>query len=368
MDWQEMDDRWNLLAKQLIHGVEISGGTKVSVFMTDIGCIDAVSAFVTECYKVGALPQVMATDERFDRIAQDYATDEMLKRPADLEVLSMEWADVHVSFRGMVLPDPKINQHKVALQRKGKGIVSTKRWQETKWCLVRVPTFQWSEMINTDYEDFLDEFFGGCLADWGRMDSLQLSLCNQLNQAKKIRIVSDDTDLILGVNGRLWLSFAGEANLPDGEVASAPLETEVDGHIKFPGEFWFSGITIRDLILKFERGRVVDFSASEGAEFVAGALGTDLGAKILGEIGIGTNPRMKTLTGDLLLDEKILGTVHIALGRSYPDSLGINESALHWDIVKDLREKGCFLYVDDEAIIADGQLKGPLASFLSLSN
>lgn len=359
-----MDNRWNLLALQLIHGVEISRGTKVSVFMTDIGCIEAVSAFVSECYKVGALPQVMATDERFDRIAQEYASDEMLESPADLEVISMEWADVHVSFRGMVVPDENINQHKVALQRKGKGMVSTKRWQETTWCLVRVPTLQWSEMIKIDYEDLLDEFFGGCLADWGRMDSLQLELCDQLNQANHMRIVSGDTDLILGINGRKWLSFAGEANLPDGEVASAPLETEVHGHIKFPGEFWFSGITIRDLILKFESGRVVDFSAAEGAEFVAGVLATDAGSRILGEIGIGTNPSMKTLTGDLLLDEKILGTVHIALGRAYPDSLGTNESALHWDIVKDLREKGCFLYIDNIAIIADGQLSGPLASFL----
>jgi aminopeptidase len=199
------------------------------------------------------------------------------------------------------------------------------------------------------------------------MGSLQLAFCEQLNHAKKIHIVSNDTDLVMGINGRKWLSFSGEANLPDGEVASAPEETEVNGHIKFSEDFWFSGIRIRDLILWFKDGQVVDFSASEGAEFVAEVLGTDLGSRTLGEIGIGTNPNMKTFTGDLLLDEKILGTVHIALGRAYPDSLGINESALHWDIVKDLREKGGFLYVDDVAIISDGQLSGPLAKFQSLN-
>lgn len=358
-----MDKRWGLLARQLIKGVEITSGTKVSVFMNDFGCMDAVSAFVAECYKVGALAQVMATDERFDRIAQEFASDELLKSPPGLEILSMEWADAHVSFRGMVTPGLDIDQRKVALQRKGKGIVSTKRWQETRWCLVRVPSLEWSQLIGADHEILLDEFFDGCISRWDDLEILQLGLCDELSKAKQIRVVSEDTDLTLAVGGRKWLSFAGEANLPDGEVATAPLETGVDGHIKFPGVFWFSGIAIRDLVLHFKNGSVVDFSASEGHEFVAEVLDTDSGSRILGELGIGTNPNMRTFTGDLLLDEKILGTIHIALGRAYPESLGVNESALHWDIVKDLRMQDCFLYADDLELISNGELKGPLAGF-----
>lgn len=358
-----MDSRWSELAAQLIRGLQITKGSKVSIFMTDFGCMDGVSAFVAECYKVEALPQVMATDERFDRIAQDFASDEMLRSPAELEVLSMEWADVHVSFRGMVIPDADTDQAKVAAQRQGKGIVSTKRWQETRWCLVRVPSREWAAMIGSNYEDLLNEFFGGCLSDWGKQEKLQTEFCKLLDQAKQIRIVSKDTDLILSVEGRKWLSFSGEANLPDGEVASAPVENGVDGHIKFPGEFWFSGVTIRDLELRFEKGKVVSFTASQGAELVEGVLATDKGSRTLGELGIGTNSKMKTLTGDLLLDEKILGTVHIALGRAYPDSLGTNESALHWDLVKDLREEGSSLFIDETELISNGQLCAPLSNF-----
>lgn len=361
-----MDERWILLAKQLIQGVDVKAGTKVSIFMSDFGCMDAVSAFVAECYKAGAMPQVLASDEKFDRIAQQFASEEILKRPADLEVLSMEWADAHVSFRGMVTPNDDIDQRKVAIQRRGKGIVSTKRWQETRWCLVRVPSTQWAEMLDVDYENLLDEFFGGCIADWEQTDSLQSELCDVLNQASQLRIISKDSNLVLSTSGRKWLSFAGDANLPDGEVASAPLETKVNGYIKFPGIFWFSGVAIQDLVLTFDEGKVVNFSASQGSEFVAGVLDTDLGSRLVGEIGIGTNSKMKTLTGDLLLDEKILGTVHIALGRAYPDSLGTNESALHWDIVKDLRAEGSFLFVDDIELISDGQIVGPLTAFARL--
>jgi aminopeptidase len=181
-----MDERWILLAKQLIQGVDVKAGTKVSIFMSDFGCMDAVSAFVAECYKAGAMPQVLASDEKFDRIAQQFASEEILKRPADLEVLSMEWADAHVSFRGMVAPNDDIDQRKVAIQRRGKGIVSTKRWQETRWCLVRVPSTQWAEMLDVDYENLLDEFFGGCIADWEQTDSLQSELCDVLNQASQL--------------------------------------------------------------------------------------------------------------------------------------------------------------------------------------
>lgn len=361
-----MDNRWSLLANQLIRGLDITSNTKVSMFMNDFRCMEAVSAFVAECYKVGALPQVLATDERFDRFAQEFASDETLKSPAGLEVIAMEWADVHVSFRGMVAPDFDVDQRKVALQRKGKGIVSTKRWQQTRWCIVRIPAIEWSKMINVDHEELLHEFFDSSIADWEKIGDLQSSLCDRLAEASQIRILSSDSDLVLGVAGRRWLSFAGEMNLPDGEVATAPIETSVNGHIKFPGVFWFSGIAIRDLILHFEGGKVVFFSATEGADLVAAVLETDDGSRHLGEIGIGTNPNMKTLTGDLLLDEKILGTVHIALGRAYPDSLGINESALHWDIVKDLREQGCFLYADDLELISNGKLRVPLANFSSL--
>ena len=274
----------------------------------------------------------------------------------------MRWADVHVSFRGMASP-PKEQQDPVRLaaQRRGKGVISTLRWQETRWSLVRVPTSEWAELIGVPYETLLDEFFAGCIADWGTVAARWGRLCEELNTEDTVRIVSDDTDLTLSTRGRTWITFAGEANLPDGEIATAPVDDAVDGHITFPGTLWFAGARVTDLRLEFERGLVVNATASEGIELVNELLETDGGSRRVGELGVGTNAKITTFTGDLLIDEKILGTVHIALGRAYPACGGINESALHWDIVKDLRGPSGYLYVGEQALIDGGRATGLLA-------
>jgi aminopeptidase len=355
------DTRWNDLARQLIAGTAVVEGSTVAIFMTDVSVMPAVEAFVAECYLVGALPQVLAADERFDRLAVEFASEAVLSTGAPLELASMEWADVHVSFRGMVAPATGLDGSRVALQRSGKGAVSAARWQHTRWCLVRVPTPEWAELAGVGYDSLLDEFFGGCLADWRSLKPRWDTLCAELSGASTVRITSADTDISFRVAGRSWISFAGEANLPDGEIATAPLDDGVDGHITFPGTFWFAGVAVTDLRLEFTGGLVTGFQAASGADFVESLLETDVGARRVGELGIGTNALMRTLTGDLLIDEKILGTAHLALGRAYPDCGGVNESSLHWDIVKDLRTPDGSLTVDGIPMIADGVVVGALA-------
>lgn len=360
-----MDDRWNLLAKQLVHGVGVEKGSKVSIFMTDSSAMDAVSTFVAECHRIGAVPQVLAVDEKFDRAAVAFANEETLASAPPLEMLAMEWSDVHVSFRAMVTPsvDP-LEERRIAIQKKGKGEVAAARWAKTRWCLVRIPSEEWAELIGVSHGLLLDEFFAGCIADWSEVERKQERLCRLLSTADSFRIVTPDTDLHLGVAGRKWISFAGEANLPDGEIAIAPVDNDVNGHIGFEKEFWFSGVRISGLRLEFLNGEVVAHSAREGEKFVSSILGTDVGARFVGELGIGLNSYVQTVTGDLLIDEKILGTVHIALGRAYPECLGVNESSIHWDIIKDLRVRDAFLYADQKAIISDGELSTELQVFL----
>lgn len=341
--------RWEELAAHLARVNGVGPGTKVGVFATTIGTLAAVDAFVAEVYRRGGLPQVLLTEERYDRYALEFADEATLRAPAPLELAAMEWADVHVSFRGMEPPADEIDGARLSLQREGKGIVSTARWQGTRWTLVRIPSAEWADVIGVPPEQLEREFFAGTLADWDAHRAHLDRLCARLGGSRSVRIVDADTDLTLDCSGRTWVPFAGEANLPDGEVATAPREDGVEGHIAFPGSFWFGGARITDLRLEFAGGRVVRASATEGADFVDRVLAAP-GARVVGELGIGTNPNMRTMTGDLLLDEKILGTVHIALGRSYPQCGGRNESAIHWDIVKDLRRSGR-LEVDGEALI-----------------
>lgn len=349
--------RWIELAEHLAKVNDVGPGTKVGIFATTPSVLDAVAAFVDEVYRRGGVPQVIMSEERYDRSALAHADGAVLRAPAPLELASMEWADVHVSFRGMEPPAAEIDGARLSMQREGKGIVSTARWQGTRWTLVRIPSAEWAELIGATPDQLEAEFFAGTLADWDAHRAHLDRLCAHLDGASTVRIVDVDTDLRLDCRGRTWVPFAGEANLPDGEVATAPREDGVEGFITFPGSFWFGGARITDLRLEFERGAVVSATASEGADFVDRVL-TAPGARRVGELGIGTNPSMRTMTGDLLLDEKILGTAHIALGRSYPQCGGRNESAIHWDIVKDLRPSGR-LEVDGTVLI-DGETYDPL--------
>lgn len=356
------DPRWAALAAQIADGTRVEAGSTVGIFLTDPEGMPAVEAFVDEVYRRRGIPQVILADERFDRSAVAHASADTLAAPAPLEAWSMEWADVHVSFRAMAVPVPgAVDEERLALQRKGKGVVSTLRWQKTRWALVRVPTRAWADLIGCDYDTLLTQFFNGCLGDWPARRAAWERLAAEFDTADTVRIVAPDTDLTLGVAGRTWVTFAGEANLPDGELATAPVDDRVDGHITFPGRFWFAGALIEDLRLDFENGLVTGIRATTGQGLVQKLLDTDAGARRVGELGIGTNAAYQLYTGDLLLDEKILGTVHIALGRAYPECGGVNQSSLHWDIVKDLRAPGSFLYVGDRAIIDDGVADPALA-------
>lgn len=352
---------WDEVATTVADGVKIGAGDRVSVFMTDTDAAPAVEAFVAEVYRRGALPQVVAADERYERAALQYADTAVLRAAGPLEAAALAWSQKHVSFRGMVLPPAdQPDADRLALQRHGKGLVSSLRWDQHGWALVRVPTVAWAQMIGADPDQLLAEWAGGCLQDWAAVRIRLQALCDALDRHDALLIRSSDSELRVPFTGRRWLPFAGEANFPDGEVATAPLDEGAEGHIVFAGPLWFGGARIDDLKLVFDRGHVVDISAAAGAEVARALVESDDGARRIGELGIGTNAAMRTTTGDLLLDEKILGTVHIALGRAYPECGGVNRSALHWDIVKDLRSPDGALWADDEPLVLSGEVQARL--------
>ncbi|AYY12257.1 aminopeptidase [Actinobacteria bacterium YIM 96077] len=357
--------QWAELARTIADGTGTQAGDAVSVFLTDAGSVTAVDAFVAEVYRRGAFPQVLLTDERFDRSALEHADAAQLARVPDLEAEALRWSDVHVSFRGMLPPaSPNMDDDRVATQRRAKGAISALRWSETRWAVVRVPTAEWARFTGIDEAALFDEFFAGCLRDWPAARHTWRGLAERLGRAGTMRITGPDTDLELGVSERTWVVFAGEANLPDGEIATAPVEESVTGYITFPERFYFAGRAVEGLRLTFEQGAVVDVHADEGEGLARALLATDPGARYVGELGIGVNAAMTTLTGDLFFDEKVLGTVHIALGRGYPECGGINQSTLHWDIVKDLRHDSRSgpgsLVVDGVSLIENGTVQPEL--------
>jgi len=191
-------------------------------------------------------------------------------------------------------------------------------------------------------------------AAWRELGAFQAGLVERLAGARELRIEAEGTDLTLRVDGRTWVNSDGRRNMPSGEVFTGPLEDSANGTIRFTVPSSPRGVAVEDVELTFRDGEVVDARAGRGQAYLEQALATDAGARRLGELGIGTNRGIDRPIGAILFDEKIGGTVHLALGRSYPETGGVNASALHWDLICDLREGGR-LSADGELVQEGGQ-------------
>ena len=232
---------------------------------------------------------------------------------------------------------------------------------ELRWCGTQFPTqssAQAAEVSLADYEDFL---FNDCAIDvedpvahWGELHASQDRIITFLSQCKTLRVKAADTDLQLSVDGRNWINCSGHENFPDGEIFTAPLEDYVRGTIRFSYPAVYQNREVEDLRLTFENGQVIRAEAGKGLDFLKAMLETDDGARAVGEFAFGTNPGITQFTRNTLFDEKIGGTVHLALGASLPESGGKNVSALHWDMVCDLRQSG-EVFADGELIYQNGR-------------
>jgi aminopeptidase len=191
---------------------------------------------------------------------------------------------------------------------------------------------------------------------WRALRATQEAMVKQLTKASEIHIEAEGTDVRLGVSGRTWVNSDGHHNMPSGEVFTGPHERSANGTVRFTVPTGPRGVTVTGVQLRFEDGEVVSATADQGEDYLQAALATDAGARYLGELGIGTNTGIDRATGHILLDEKMAGTVHLALGRSYPETGGTNDSALHWDLICDLRDGGR-LSADGEPIVENGALR-----------
>ena len=191
------------------------------------------------------------------------------------------------------------------------------------------------------------------VAAWGELRAFQAGLIEKLAPAREIHIVGEGTDLRLDVSDRVWVNSDGKRNMPSGEVFTGPHERSAEGVIRFTIPTSPRGVVVEDVTLEFREGRVVSARAERGDAYLQATLDTDDGARFLGELGIGTNFGIDRPIGAILFDEKIGGTVHLAVGKSYPETGGTNESVVHWDMICDLRQGGS-LSADGEVILRDG--------------
>ncbi len=317
-------------------------------------------AFVTTDLRIEALDEIFYAEANAEQLrwVSPFAKYKLQKIDASLGI----WADENT--KALTNVDPKRLAaasaarkplNKIFMDRSARGAL---RWVGTQWpCQASA---QDAEMSLEEYEDFV--YGAGHLDDpdpirtWERISKSQQALTDFLNQAREVRIVADGTDLRYSCKGRRWINCDGHYNFPDGEVFTGPVESSVTGTISFSFPAVHHGREVEGARLTFEAGKVVKAEARKGEEFLRAMVAMDRGSCYLGEAAMATNYNIRRYTRNTLFDEKIGGTIHVALGAGYPETGNRNQSGLHWDMVCDLRSGGEII-VDGEAIQRNGRFR-----------
>jgi aminopeptidase len=353
-----MDKRWCQLGDLLVrHSTRVQPGERVMIAMHEVETYPLALAVYESAIQAGAYPQVQFLSESLRHVVLKHGSDDQVRWVPEIEAYGMEWADVYLGLRGgfNLYEHADIPDEVLAANQAAMGKVSTLRWQKTRWCVVRVPNALFAQQAETTLDAMMEMFFDACLIDWEQAAQRWQAQARILEQGGEMQIVGRDTDLRFSVAGRKWVAMDGRINMPDGEIFTAPVTDTLDGYITFEWPGVLSGRLMHGLRLEWSQGRLMGATASTNQAFLDGILAADAGAKLIGEFAFGTNPHINRFCKDILLDEKIGGTIHIALGRAYPECGGTNQSSIHWDIVKDMRAEGRVL-LDGRVIFEGGRL------------
>jgi aminopeptidase len=232
---------------------------------------------------------------------------------------------------------------------------------DLKWVIADFPTHALAQEAKMSLEDYNEFLIKSCylhlddpVKKWQEIGEKQEKIAQYLNTKSKIRYVGEKTDITFNTKGRIWKSCAGECNFPDGEVYTSPIEDSANGQIYFDFPQIYRGNEAQKVLLTLKNGKVVEAKAEKGEEFLNNMFDMDEGSRFVGEIAIGTNDMIQDVTGNILFDEKIGGSIHMAVGASYPDTGGKNVSGLHWDLIKNMKNGGK-IYADDVLIYENGK-------------
>ena len=330
-----------------------------------------VLALYRAALAAGGFPYATPSVEGLLEILLDNGTDEQIAHISPLQMYEIDTIDAlatiwsETNTRSLSRVDPNRHARFLSAQRR----LANRRWErisagELAWCGMLYPTnghAQDADMSLSRYEDFV---YSACHVDeddpaahWRLVAASLRAQADELESVRELRIVGPDTDLVVGVEGRKWIAADGRYNMPDGEVFTSPAETETQGTIRYTFPAIYHGREVEDIRLRFEDGRVVEAEAARGNDYLRSLLDMDEGARVLGEVAFGLNYEIDRFTRNILFDEKIGGTMHLALGSAFPQAGGTNTSGLHWDMICDLRADG-EVYADGELIWKAGRFLG----------
>ncbi len=272
------DKRWRQLGELLVnYSAAVKPGERVMIAMGELESFPLVQAVYEAVLQAGGFPQVQFLSERLRHSVLKYGNEEQIRWIPAIEAYGMEWADVYFGLRGAY----NLHEHwdiptdRLSMNQAAQGKVSSLRWEQTRWCLVRVPNADFAAQAGTDLETITDMFFQACLRDWQAESPHWRRRADQLEKTSTIRLVGRETDLSFSVQGRKWIVGDGKINLPDGEIFTSPIPESIEGEISFEFPGVLSGRLVHDIRLRWKQGRLAEARSSSNQEFLQAILKTD---------------------------------------------------------------------------------------------
>jgi len=353
------DPRIETLAKNLInYSCGIKKGEKIL-----IECVGLETPLVTElvkqAYLAGGIPFVTIKDKEVDRALLMGCTEDQMQMMAKYEAARMSDMDAYIGIRAgnnitelSDVPGEKMSIHGKNFWQPVHGQI---RVPNTKWVVLRYPNYSMAQSADMSTEAFEDFYFNVCNLDYSKMSKAMDNLVALMEKTDKVRITGKDTDLTFSIKGIPAIKCAGQLNIPDGEVYTAPVKDSVNGVLSYNCPAVYQGYTFENIKLEFKDGKIVNATAND-TERINTIFNADEGARFVGEFAIGVNPYILKPMKDTLFDEKIAGSIHFTPGSSYDDAFNGNKSSVHWDLVFIQRPEygGGEIYFDDVLIRKDG--------------
>ncbi len=363
-----MDQRFRKLAKSLInYSINLQQGEKVLLEVTDCG-IPLAQALIEEAYAVGGVPFITVKNSSLQRALISGCSQAQIEQIAEYEAERMRSMDAYISVRAAEniseMSDVPTEKMHIYQTYWNDPVHSKIRVPKTKWCVLRYPNAAMSQLANMSTEAFEDFYFDVCTLDYAKMAAAMTPLVELMQRTDKVHIKGPGTDLTFSIKGIPAVKCAGECNIPDGEVYTAPVRQSINGTLAYNCAAVYQGITYENIEFTFKNGKIIKAIANNSVQ-INKVLDTDEGARYIGEFSFGLNPYILTAMKDTLFDEKICGSFHFTPGNCYEEAPNGNVSAIHWDLVCIQRKEygGGEIYFDDVLIRKDGlfvidELKG----------
>lgn len=368
------DIRYAKLANNLLtFSVDIKKGENLLVEVLGEESIPLAKEIIKRAEELGAKPYFNIINYELLRIMLQNADEEQIKMYAKHDEARMKDMDAYIGIKAT--PNTAelngISQKVMNLYNKYYTVPVhfEERVKHTKWCILRYPNNAMAQMSKMSKDEFEDYFFNVCNVDYSKMSGAMNKLKELMSKTDKVHIVGPGTDLHFSIKGIPAEKYYGTYNIPDGEVASAPVKTSVNGYITYNTETVYNGVSFNNVRFEFENGKIIKATANKTKELNE-ILDTDEGARYIGEFALGLNPYVDRPIGDTLFDEKIKGSFHLTPGDALEESDNGNRSSIHWDIVTIQRPEygGGEIYFDDVLIRKNGLFVLPELECLNPEN